>query len=63
MLLILGFWLFTSWLGGVVCSLIALLFAGVPIVNWLNKKKKQAVEKAKEMEQRLHNHLHNQNRP
>jgi len=48
--------LFNTWLGGVVCSFVALSIAGLPIVNWINAKKKQAIAKAKELEQRLHHH-------
>lgn len=48
--------LFTTWLGGVICCVIALLFAGLPIVNWLNKKKEQAIAEAKHLREELHKH-------
>ena len=53
--------LFTTWVGGIVCATIALLIAGVPIVNFLNKEKKILAEKARKIQEELKKH--NSNNP
>lgn len=55
--------LFGTWFGGVICCVIALLFAGVPIVNWLNRKKAQAIEEAKHLREELKKHTAHSNQP
>jgi gas vesicle protein len=51
--------LFATWVGGVVCSFVALLIAGPAIVNWINKEKKVAQEKVKHLQEELKKHNHN----
>lgn len=51
--------LFDTWLGGVICSFIALIIVGTPIINWINKEKKIAQNKAHHLKEELKKHNHN----
>lgn len=46
--------LFTTWLGGVICSLIALLIAGPFILMWINKGKAAIKAEANHLREKLH---------
>lgn len=46
--------LFSTWLGGVICSLIALCIAGPIILAKINKGKAYLQKEAQELRDRLH---------
>ena len=45
--------LFTTWLGGVVCCLVALIVAGPFILMWINKGKTAVQEEVEHLREKL----------
>jgi hypothetical protein len=48
--------LFNTWIGGVICSFVALCIVGGPILAWINKEKAAAKNECQRLKEQLHKH-------